>query len=86
MEVFTTIEVGKCLLGDIRKSKGLTQAQLARRVDKSKSTISGWETNRNVMELENAANICEILGCEIKDLYEWIHVDEPPKRKPKRGK
>ncbi|MFL6561231.1 MAG: helix-turn-helix transcriptional regulator [Bacillus sp. (in: firmicutes)] len=74
------------MLRNIRKARGLTQTQLGDRIGKSKSTISGWENKRNVMELDNAMNLADILGCEITDLYEWVYVDPSERKRKRKGK
>ncbi|WP_182503012.1 helix-turn-helix transcriptional regulator [Peribacillus huizhouensis] len=71
----TTSVVARCLLRDLRESRGLTQQQLADRVGMSKSTISGYENLRNIMLVTTAKVIADELRCRIDDLYEWLEVD-----------
>jgi transcriptional regulator with XRE-family HTH domain len=43
----------------LRNNKNLTQKQLAERLNVSRATISGWETGRNVPDLEMVVKICD---------------------------
>ncbi|MEY8188609.1 helix-turn-helix transcriptional regulator [Peribacillus simplex] len=67
----TAAIVCRCLLQDIRKSRGLTQQQLADRVGMTKSTISDYENLRYIMLVSTAKVIADELNCRIDDLYAW---------------
>ncbi|AXN39813.1 helix-turn-helix transcriptional regulator [Peribacillus butanolivorans] len=71
----TASVVKRCLLRELRESRGLTQQQLADRVGMSKSTISDYENLRNIMLVSTAKVIADELNCRIDDLYEWLEVD-----------
>lgn len=62
---------GKCLLRLRLKQAGITQTELAKRVNLSPQMISHYIFNRKVMSLENAKSIASVLNCNIEDLYEW---------------
>lgn len=62
---------GRCLLPQILKRAGLTQAELADRAGMSESTISHYVSKRRIMSLENAKNIADVLGVTIDELYQW---------------
>lgn len=64
-------EVGRCLLPQLLKAKGLTQQDLADKLSIPKSQISEYATGRRVMSLKTANAIAGALGCTIDDLYEW---------------
>lgn len=51
-----------------RKAKGLTQAQLAERMDIEKETVSRIETGHIAPTLARLAQIAKLLDCEISDL------------------
>lgn len=72
------------MLGKLRKDRGLTQTQLGNSIGVSKSTISGWENNRNIMELGYAKAFADFFDVKIEDLYEWITVNDFPVRRRKR--
>lgn len=52
-----------------RKSKGLTQEELAIKLDYTKSTISNWENGYSNPKIEDAFKVSEILGTDIKTLF-----------------
>lgn len=65
------LRIGRCLLSQLIQRSGLTQAEFAKRVDMSESTISHYANNRRIMSLENAKIIAATLSVHIDDLYEW---------------
>ncbi|MFB0847288.1 helix-turn-helix transcriptional regulator [Paenibacillus oleatilyticus] len=65
---------GKCLLRLRLSQAGMTQKQLAERVNLSPQMISHYVMGRKVMSLENAKSISAVLNCNIEDLYLWEHV------------
>lgn len=60
-------------LREIRKSRGLTQVELAELLNVTQTTLSGWETGRIGMSTDNLIRLSEALNCstdEILGLYE----------------
>lgn len=53
---------------DFRKNKKLSQADLASKIFVSDKTISSWEANRTVPDLETLSKLSEILEVRITDL------------------
>lgn len=51
-------------LAELRKSKGLSQAELSRLVGVSKVTIQTWETTNAKPNAENKRKLDEVLGVE----------------------
>ena len=49
-----------------RISKGMTQAQLGKKLGVKQSTISQWESNINSMSFGDIIRVCKLLG--INDL------------------
>jgi Helix-turn-helix. len=82
-EVFETYKVGRCLLQQRLREIGMSQQELANKVNMPKQQISDYANDRVVMSLKSAKNIASAINCAIEDLYEWIPID-PPKRKRKR--
>lgn len=66
------LSVGKCLLQNILDERKLTQQDLANMLVVTKQQINSYCTNRRVMTLEVALNVCIALNCEITDLYTFI--------------
>ena len=66
-------QIGKCLLSEKLSHVGMTQSQLAERLNVTRQQVNKWATDRQGMTLETAKNICIVLDLErIDDLFEWI--------------
>lgn len=52
-----------------RESKGLTQEELANRLETYKGQISNWENGRRDMTFNVQAGLAEALGIEPEDLF-----------------
>jgi DNA-binding XRE family transcriptional regulator len=68
---------GKCLLRSRLKQAGMTQTELAKRLNLSQQMISHYVNGRKMMSLEIAYNIAAILRCNVEDLYTWEYRNEP---------
>lgn len=66
--------VGKCLLLDLLKTRGLSQTDLAIELGVSKQRINAIVHNRRTMSLETAINVASALRCDVTDLYELVEV------------
>lgn len=64
--------VGRCLLRKIMRSKGLSQVDIAVKTNRSEAQISAWASGKRKMNLVNAYEISQVLGCHIEDLYEFV--------------
>ena len=56
------------LLKKLRESKGVTQAQLAERLEIPQSYVSKYETGERRLDFVETAEICEALGIKTADL------------------
>lgn len=61
-------------LAEIRKSRGLTQEQLAEMLGVNQCAISFWESGRSYPRLPMAYRIALILGVKIDDLIDPIEL------------
>lgn len=61
------IKIGK-FISERRKSVGLTQAQLAERLNITDRAISKWENGRTMPDSSLMIELCEILGISVNDL------------------
>ncbi len=70
-------------VAELRKKAGLTQAQLAVFIGVTTNTIQNWEKDSGLDQLEKYLKLCEVLGCELKDLIKYIQSpkEEEPKSK-----
>lgn len=57
-------------VAELRKRAGLTQRQLAIKLDVTESTIANWEQGRNALTwFERVARLCEALSCSPNELF-----------------
>ena len=57
-------------IAQLRKARGISQAQLARDCGVSPGAVAAWEVGRNFPTLPMAVKIAAALGCKIDDLYD----------------
>ncbi|MBD7967794.1 helix-turn-helix transcriptional regulator [Paenibacillus gallinarum] len=65
------ISRGRCNLNKLIQAKGLTQAEYARRVGRSKQMISYFCNGQRVMQPEDIYSAQLLLDCTIEELYEF---------------
>ena len=58
-----------------RKNNGLTQTDLARRLDFSTETISAWERGKRKPNIQQIPHLARLLGVDVKELLQSINVD-----------
>lgn len=58
-------------LKDFREAIGLTQRELADKINISQSTLNGWEQNPKTITLNNIVNIANETGYKLQDLLEF---------------
>ena len=56
-------------LGYYLSLKGISQKDLAERLSVSQSAVTNWIKGKNSPDIEVVANICEILGITVIDLF-----------------
>ena len=59
-------------LKQIRKSKKMSQEQLAEKVNVTRQSVSKWENGESYPEMNNILELCKIFNCKLNDL---IHTD-----------
>jgi transcriptional regulator with XRE-family HTH domain len=55
-------------LKQIRESKGLTQLELASKMNIIRSTVSRWESGDSIPRVNNIAEICKILNISVVEI------------------
>lgn len=55
-------------LKKLRKSKKISQEELAEKVGVSRQSVSKWETSESYPEMNNILELCKIFHCHINDL------------------
>lgn len=64
-------------VAELRKRAGLTQRQVAIKLDVTESTIANWEQGRNALTwFERVAKLCEVLNCSPNELFGYVEVGE----------
>ena len=60
---------------DAMKNAGVTQVQLADKLNISKGTVNNWTRGNNSPDVDMVPKICTVLGISIIDLYlSLIHI------------
>ncbi|MDA8089296.1 MAG: helix-turn-helix transcriptional regulator [Nitrospiraceae bacterium] len=65
---------------ELRRARGFSQMQLAEKVDIDFKHLSRIEVGNSYPSMDTLEKITEMLGCELKDFFEFA----PPKQNPKR--
>lgn len=62
------------LCGNIRnsrKSKNMTQKELAKRLGVSHNTISDWESGKHKPDIDNIMLLCKVLEVDVNYMFGW---------------
>ncbi len=62
-------------LKKLRKSRKLSQEELAERVNVSRQSVSKWENSESYPEMNNILELCKIFHCKINDLVNDSLID-----------
>jgi len=62
---------------NLRKEKGLSQEKLAKRLNVTRQTISKWELNQTVPDMNKLVKIAKLFKISLDELtrgneYEWL--------------
>lgn len=68
-------------IGDLRKQKGLTQEKLAEKMGVSPKYLSSIERGKENPTLDMIINLAQSLDVGIADIFTFIEVEDPSKRK-----
>jgi putative transcriptional regulator len=60
----------KPCIKDIRKSKGITQTFIAKKLKISQQQLSEWEKGNAFPRIDRAYKLAELLGVDVNELYE----------------
>lgn len=61
---------------ELRKRRGLTQIELADRLEITQGSLSAWETGRSLISAENLKKLAEVLQCSTDEIL-GIEEQEP---------
>lgn len=62
-----TLEIAR-RLAQLRKENGMSQEELAGRLDVSRQAVSKWERGESAPELENLVALAKLYGCSLDEL------------------
>lgn len=65
----------KVLLKEIRAKRGLSQNELARKIEMSLNAIQHIEYKAKAIQLDTLGKLCEALDCQPGDLLIWVPDD-----------
>ncbi len=68
------IKIGR-FIAESRKAVGLTQAQLAEKLNVTDRAVSKWETGRSMPDASLMLQLCDILGVTVNDLLSGERID-----------
>lgn len=66
------LDIGRCLLADRLLDMKLSHDELARMLQYRPERVLDYMENKRVMPLKVAVSIADTLGCDAKELYEWV--------------
>lgn len=61
-----------------RKMAGMTQAQLADKLDVKTTSVSSWERGANAPDIETLYNVCKIFDLTLDEMYGTGSTHEVP--------
>ena len=68
------IKIGK-FIQEKRKDKGLTQSDVAEKLNVTDRVISKWENGNCIPDISNIPELCKILNITINDLFSGSVID-----------
>lgn len=70
-----TQDFGK-FISELRKEKGLTQLQLAEKLNVTDKAVSRWETGKNFPDIEIFSDLAKILDVSVSELLEGKRIEK----------
>jgi transcriptional regulator with XRE-family HTH domain len=76
----------------LREAAGLSQSQLARKVDIPLPTLKNYEQDRTIPRMDVGAMLAKAIGCSLEELVGPVELpkvkEQPPKKRgrPRKGK
>ena len=70
-----TQDFGK-FISELRKEKGLTQLQLAEKLNVTDKAVSRWETGKNFPDIEIFSDLAKILEVSVSELLEGKRIEK----------
>jgi len=67
----------------LRTARGLSQGDLAERLEVSRQSVSKWETGQSVPDLDKIIKLADLFGISVDELVRDEVRPEPPKTEPR---
>ncbi|MBI5750435.1 MAG: helix-turn-helix transcriptional regulator [Nitrospinae bacterium] len=64
---------------ELRKNKGLSQEEVAEKVNISSKYLSRIEMGQHFPSIDTLVNLADVLKVELKDFFEFAHETDDPK-------
>lgn len=74
--------MAKNTIAGLREKSGLTQSQLAEKLNVTRQTVSSWETGRTEPDIESMTRMAEIFGTDMNELTGFEKQPEATVKKP----
>ncbi len=68
-------------IAQCRKEKGLTQMQLAEKLEITSQAVSKWETGKGMPDVSLLQPLCDILSISLNELFSGEHISEDAYKK-----
>jgi transcriptional regulator with XRE-family HTH domain len=67
--MFTSMHIGQ-RIAQLRRARGITALELARRIKRDPQTVSRWERGLSVPDANDLARIAGIFECPVGELFD----------------
>ncbi len=74
--------MAKNTIAGLREKSGLTQSQLAEKLNVTRQTVSSWETGRTEPDIESMTRMAEIFDTDMNELTGFAKTPEAAVKKP----
>ncbi len=74
--------MAKTSIAEFREKSGLTQSELAEKLNVTRQTVSSWETGRTEPDIESLTRIAEIFDTDMNELTGFAKAPEAAVKKP----
>lgn len=68
------MNIGKKIY-DLRKSKGFSQEDIATKLNVSRQTVSKWETNTSIPDIDKIVSLCDLFDITTDELLRGVKTD-----------
>lgn len=73
-------------IAELRKEKGLTQTQLAKKIHVTDKAISRWENNNTIPDIDTLRALCKVFDVTLDELYNCARINKKAEKRKRRIK